>query len=77
MPVIKLTILIGKYAQDYYLDSKRQSLTDTVKGWQNHLPEYFPLPHPSPRNNRWLRNNPWFADEVLPAFRKRIADLLD
>ena len=77
MPAIRLTILIGKYAQDHYLDSKRQSLTETVQDWRNHLPEYFPLPHPSPRNNRWLRNNPWFEDEVLPAFRKRIAGLLE
>ena len=77
MPSVRLTILIGKYAQDYYLDSKRQSLTETVKSWRNYLPEYFPLPHPSPRNNRWLRNNPWFEEEVLPAFRKRITDLLD
>ena len=77
MSSVRLTILIGKYAQDYYLESKRQSLTDTVKSWRDYLPEYFPLPHPSPRNNRWLRNNPWFENEVLPAFRKRIADLLD
>ena len=77
MPSVRLTILIGKYAQDHYLDSKRQSLTETVKSWRNYQPEYFPLPHPSPRNNRWLRNNPWFEEEVLPAFRKRITDLLD
>lgn len=77
MPAIRLAILIGKYAQDHYLGSKRQSLTETVQNWQNYLPEYFPLPHPSPRNNRWLRNNPWFEGEVLPAFRKRIAGLLE
>lgn len=77
MPSIRLAILIGKYAQDHYLDSKRQSLTETVQNWQSYLPEYFPLPHPSPRNNRWLRNNPWFEGEVLPAFRKRIAGLLE
>lgn len=75
MPAIRLTILIGKYAQNHYLDSQRNTLTETVQGWQNYLPDYFPLPHPSPRNNRWLRNNPWFEDEVLPAFRKRIAEL--
>jgi uracil-DNA glycosylase len=75
MPAIRLTILIGKYAQNHYLDSQRNTLTETVQCWQNYLPDYFPLPHPSPRNNRWLRNNPWFEDEVLPAFRKRIAEL--
>ena len=64
----ELTLLIGKYAQNYYLDSRRESLADTVRHWQ-HPPEFFPLPHPSPRNLRWFRNHPWFEDEVLPALQ--------
>jgi len=69
LPALRLTLLIGQYAQKYYLDTRRRSLTETVQDWQSCLPAYFPLPHPSPRNIRWFRNNPWFEAEVLPAFR--------
>jgi len=72
MPALRLTVLIGQYAQKYYLESGRRSLTETVQDWQACLPEHFPLPHPSPRNIRWFRNNPWFENEVLPAFREHI-----
>ena len=70
MPALRLTVLIGQYAQKYYLERRQSSLADTVRDWQSCLPEYFPLPHPSPRNIRWFRNNPWFETEVLPAFRR-------
>ena len=72
MPALQLTVLIGQYAQKYYLETGRRSLTETVQDWQTCLPEYFPLPHPSPRNIRWFRNNPWFESEVLPEFRRHI-----
>ena len=70
MPALRLTVLIGQYAQKYYLETRQRSLADTVRDWKSCLPEYFPLPHPSPRNIRWFRNNPWFETEVLPAFRR-------
>lgn len=74
---IRLTLLIGKYAQDYYLpDVSRASLTATVRGWQSHAPAIFPLPHPSPRNNRWLKSNPWFAEGLLPALQRRTRSVL-
>jgi uracil-DNA glycosylase len=73
LPELRLTLLIGKYAQDYYLGTKRQSLADTVRQYRDYLPDYFPLPHPSPRNIRWFRNHPWFEAEVIPALRKQLA----
>ncbi|MEN8206683.1 MAG: uracil-DNA glycosylase family protein [Pseudomonadota bacterium] len=76
MPAIELTILVGKYAQNHYLGSRRQTLAETVSHWQEHLPGFFPLPHPSPRNLRWFRNHPWFENEVLPAFHSRIGAIL-
>ena len=77
MPAIKLTVLIGKYAQNHYLGSRRESLADTVRRWPEHPQGLFPLPHPSPRNLRWFRNHPWFEDEVLPAFKQRLAEILE
>lgn len=82
---VKLTLLIGQYAQRYYLTKQGQaikpnspgSVTDTVKHWQQYLPDFLPLPHPSPRNNIWLRNNPWFELEVLPALRDQVARILE
>jgi len=76
LPALQLTVLIGQYAQRYYLDTRRRTLAATVQDWQACLPAYFPLPHPSPRNIRWFRNNPWFAAEVLPAFRRQISTAL-
>lgn len=74
----KLTLLVGKYSQDYYLKEKKpESLTDTVRDFQTFLPDYFPLPHPSPRNNIWRSKNPWFEREVLPALRKKIKSILE
>ena len=72
LPALKLTLLIGQYAQRYYLATRRRTLAATVQDWQNCLPAYFPLPHPSPRNIRWFRNNPWFAAEALPALRRQV-----
>ena len=73
MPEIKLTLLIGQYAQKYYLGSERKkTLTETVRAYDEFGPNLFPLVHPSPRNQRWLKNNPWFEKEVVPALRKRV-----
>ncbi len=73
LPRIALTLLVGRYAQVYYLDSRRKAnLTETVRAWREYLPVFLPLPHPSPRNTRWLRVNAWFAAEVLPELRARV-----
>ena len=73
----KLTLLIGKYAQDYYLkEKKKQTLTETVQNFTEYLPEYFVLPHPSPRNNIWMKKNVWFKVEVLPVLKKQVRKLL-
>ena len=68
-----LIILIGQYAQRYYLKNKfNGSLTETVKNYTAFLPEYFPLPHPSPRNQNWVKINPWFTEGVIPELRNKI-----
>lgn len=74
LPHLQLKLLIGQYAQRYYLSSN-QNLTETVRNWQNYLPHCLPLPHPSPRNQLWLQRNPWFATEVIPALRQRIQEV--
>lgn len=77
MKKIDLTILIGQYSQAYYLGERRkESLTATVKSFKEYLPQYLPLPHPSPRNRIWLRKNKWFEKELLPVLRKRAGKLL-
>ena len=66
----RLTLLIGQYAQSYYLgDRVGRNLTETVRRFREFLPEYFPLPHPSPRNRPWLHRNPWFEKELIPELR--------
>lgn len=78
MPNIALTILIGQYAQKYYLGERLLgNLTETVKAYANYLPDFFVVPHPSPRNRFWLRKNPWFEEEVLPEFQKMISTILN
>lgn len=72
-PVRPLMLLIGQYAQRYYLkEDCRGSLTETVRNFRQYLPLYFPLPHPSPRNQNWLKINPWFMEEVIPELREEI-----
>ena len=74
----KLTLLIGQYSQNYYLKSRAMdNLTETVKSYKTFLPEYFPLPHPSPRNNIWQTKNDWFGLEVLPDLKKYVKRILD
>ena len=73
-PDIRLTLLIGQYAQHYYLKQKAPaSLTDTVQHYDHYLPAFFPLVHPSPRNNIWHAKHPWFAENVLPDLKERVA----
>ncbi|WP_286782839.1 uracil-DNA glycosylase family protein [Streptococcus sp. UBA4344] len=77
-PDIELHILVGSYAQRYYLHQKSSAkLTETVRHYQDYLPEFFPLVHPSPRNNIWQRKNPWFEAEVIPELQKRVKSILE
>ncbi|WGY48450.1 uracil-DNA glycosylase family protein [Vibrio sp. ABG19] len=82
LPNIELTLLIGQYAQNYYLSGatqpeKPKTLTETVRQWQLWAPHYVPLPHPSPRNTLWLKKNPWFETEVVPFLSKQLHDILN
>jgi len=77
LPRVRMTLLIGQYAQAYYLGGRRgKTLADTVRAYREYLPEFFPLPHPSPRNRRWLAQNPWFERDVLPELRRRFRTAL-
>ena len=78
LPDISLTLLIGNYAQHYYLQQKSSvKLTDNVKAYKDFLPDFFPLVHPSPRNNIWQKKNPWFKEEVLPDLKKLVKEILE
>ncbi|MGB2078888.1 MAG: uracil-DNA glycosylase family protein [Vibrio sp.] len=74
---VQLTLLIGQYAQRQYLTPKPKTLTETVKAWQQYQEQGLPLPHPSPRNNIWLKKNPWFEQELLPSLKSQVADILN
>jgi uracil-DNA glycosylase len=77
LPNINLTIIVGQYAQSWHLGNDNQAnLSETVKAWRSYWPVAIPLPHPSPRNNIWLKKNPWFESEVLSTLQKRVKDLL-
>ncbi|MFT3909370.1 MAG: uracil-DNA glycosylase family protein [Ferruginibacter sp.] len=72
-----IILLVGQYAQDHYLQEKtKENLTSTVKNFKSYLPGYFPLPHPSPRNNIWLAKNKWFEKDLLPVLRKHVKKIL-
>jgi uracil-DNA glycosylase len=74
---IKLTIIVGQYAQAWHLDQgNKVNLTETVMAWKDYWPKSIPLPHPSPRNNIWLKKNPWFEKEVLPSLRGKVKAVL-
>ncbi|MEY8443451.1 uracil-DNA glycosylase family protein [Lactococcus ileimucosae] len=78
MPELELIILIGSYAITYYLHLPRKMrATDAIRDFRKYLPHYFPIVHPSPRNNIWLRKNPWFEVEVVPELQTRVKKLLD
>jgi uracil-DNA glycosylase len=72
---LRLTLVIGQYAQAFHLPGKRTSLTEAVRDWQSHG-DRIPLPHPSPRNFMWYRRNPWFEEELLPVLKARVAAAL-
>lgn len=77
LPEVRLTLLIGQYAQAHFLGARRgATLTQTVRDWRAFLPAFLPLPHPSPRNVAWFKANPWFEDDVLPALRLRVRQVL-
>ncbi len=74
---VPLVLLIGSYSQKWHLGRVAKSgVTATVMGWKDHAPRVFPLPHPSWRNTAWLKKNPWFAEELLPALRTRVQEVL-
>lgn len=75
---IELTILVGKYSMDYYLKGrKKKNLTETVRCFDEYLPKYFPIVHPSPLNFRWQAKNPWFLKEVVPVLKKNVCEILE
>jgi uracil-DNA glycosylase len=75
---IELTIAVGRYAIDWHLQpSKTSTLTDIVRTWQDYAPEVVPLPHPSPRNTRWLQRNPWVEAEIVPYLQQRVKSALE
>ena len=77
LPKVGLSLLIGQYAQAYYLGKRRKkTLRETVLAYTEYLPEFLPLPHPSPRNQLWLKQNPWFVQEVVPLLRTRVMHAL-
>ncbi|HAA15755.1 MAG TPA: IclR family transcriptional regulator [Cytophagales bacterium] len=77
MKKVELTILIGAYAQAYYLPgSARQTLTQRIQGFEEFLPENFVLPHPSPRNNIWISKNPWFQELLIPRLQERVRNIM-
>ncbi|NVO19915.1 MAG: uracil-DNA glycosylase family protein [Bacteroidetes bacterium] len=77
MNQVSLILLVGQYAQNYYLGSNAKSnLTETVRHFSEYLPKYFPLPHPSPRNYIWKSKNPWFDSTVLPELKKLIHGII-
>ena len=77
MPKIELTVLVGNYANRYYLGMRsKDKLTDIVRDYRSYLPKYFPLVHPSPRNQIWMKKNPWFEQDVLPELKARVSKLM-
>lgn len=75
---IEFTILVGKYSMDYYLKGrKKKNLTETVRCFDEYLPEYFPIVHPSPLNFRWQAKNPWILKEVVPVLKKNVCEILE
>ena len=77
MPAVRLTLVLGRHAQAHHLGARcKPSLGETVRAFGEYLPDYFPLPHPSPRNGPWLMRHPWFERDVLPPLRAEVARAL-
>ena len=77
LPNIQLTILIGQYAQKYYLPENKYNVTDTVKNYRQFLPHFIPLVHPSPRNQLWITKNPWFEEQVIPELQILVKQIIN
>jgi len=78
MNKLELVVLIGTYAQGYYLKEKiKKTLTETVRNYTDYLPDFFVLPHPSPRNNIWMKKNPWFEKDLIPEFKIIVKELIE
>ncbi|RUO64035.1 Uracil-DNA glycosylase [Pseudidiomarina planktonica] len=73
----KLTLAIGRYAHDWHFSGPKMTVTERVQRWREYWPEIVPLPHPSPRNNLWLRRNPWFETELIPQLKQRVQQLIN
>lgn len=76
LKAVQLTLVIGQYAQAYHLRDEQGSVTEVVQAWSKHWPHVVPLPHPSPRNNLWLKRNPWFERELIPQLQGRVFEML-
>ncbi len=75
---LKLTLLVGNHAQNFYLKGRlKKTMADTVRAYNEYLPHFFPIPHPSPRNIMWFRNNLWFEKEVLPQLKQIVSTILN
>ena len=77
LPNIQLTILIGQYAQKYYLPENKDNVTETVKNYRQFLPHFMPLVHPSPRNQIWITKNPWFEEQVIPELQILVKQIIN
>ena len=77
LPNIQLTLLIGQYAQKFYLSDNKNNVTETVKNYQKFLPHFIPLVHPSPRNQFWIERNPWFGEKVIPDLQKLVKRIIN
>ena len=77
LPDRSLTLVLGQYALDWHLGNRKsKTLTETVRRWKEFWPDHMPLPHPSPRNIRWFKTNPWFEDSILPILQDRVKQLV-
>lgn len=73
MPQVEVFVLAGQYAMNYHLGARaKANLTETVRAWRDYQPKYFPIPHPSWHNTRWLKLNPWFEAELVPVLRRSV-----
>ncbi|VTX75453.1 uracil-DNA glycosylase family protein [Haemophilus haemolyticus] len=77
LPNIQLTLLIGQYAQKFYLSDNKNNVTETVKNYQKFLPHFIPLVHPSPRNQFWMERNPWFSEKIVPDLQKLVKRIIN
>ena len=77
LPEDRLTLLVGAYAQAYYLpETRKLSMTERIERYRDYLPEFLPLPHPAWRSRIWMGKNPWFAEKVLPELRCRVSAIM-